>query len=121
MAKSNINCLILEDAYYTASELCNYIKSLRPDITLRGVVDSLAEAREILYEGNINLIIADTSVSDGETIDFLKKYSPTPIILFSEYDQDFFVTDGMNIVAYIILPVSKEDLNQAFEKLVKFN
>ncbi len=83
MAESDINCLILEEVYYTASELSQYVKTISNNIKNVIVADSIDEANAILSNDEIGLIISNTHVNDGLTTEFLKNRKiQNPIIFF---------------------------------------
>lgn len=110
--------IILEDAYYTALDIRETVKRLRSGYRLIGITDETSEAVRMIYREDADMMIADTSASDGDSIGRLQKESVSiPIIFISEYSEDAERVRNLNMVDFILKPVTPSDLERAFSRL----
>lgn len=110
--------IILEDAYYTALDIRETVKRLRSGYRLIGITDETSEAVRMIYREDADMMIADTSASDGDSIGRLQKESVSiPIIFISEYSEDAERARNLNMVDFILKPVTPSDLERAFSRL----
>ncbi len=114
--------IILEDAYYTALDISETVRRLRSGYRLIGITDETSEAVRMIYREDADMMIADTSASDGDSIGRLKKESVSiPIIFISEYSEDAERARNLNMVDFILKPVTPSDLERAFSRLDSMN
>ncbi len=119
MTKRTIHYLILEDAYYTALDIRETMKRLRPDYRMVDMYEEVSSAIQKLRQGGIDLIIADTEVADGNSIEaFVQAGIRTPVIFISGYsDQADFVRSLDMAVDFILKPVTPLSLERALLRL----
>ena len=92
------------------------------DIRLIGITDETSEAVRMIYREDADMMIADTSASDGDSIGRLQKESVSiPIIFISEYSEDAERVRNLNMVDFILKPVTPSDLERAFSRLDSLN
>ncbi|MBD5356119.1 MAG: hypothetical protein HDR88_03820 [Bacteroides sp.] len=117
MADRRFNFLILEDSYYTRCDVAEHVRKIRPESDRILISESIQEACEVFEHENIDLVIADTTVCDGETIDFFLEYNLTvPVVFYSGYDCEEDYLRNLNIVDYLKLPVTFDALKESFRK-----
>ena len=114
---NSIKYLVIEDSYYLACEIQDYLKKYREDIEIY-IAESLNDTYRILGQRNIDLIITNTQVSDGYSIDdFRKNEINIPLIIYSTYH----ITEkkeltGLKIIDFLILPITQKKLENALKK-----
>lgn len=114
--------IILEDAYYTALDIRETVRRLRSGYRLIGITDETSEAVRMIYREDADMMIADTSASDGDSIGRLQKESVSiPIIFISEYSEDAERARNLNMVDFILKPVTPSDLERAFSRFDSLN
>lgn len=112
--------IILEDAYYTALDIIETVKRLRPGYRLIGVEEEASEAIRLICNKPPDLIIADTTVGDGNSIEEFKKASiKIPLIFISESSDAYYSAQDLNIITFILKPVLGLDLAKAFDRFDK--
>lgn len=90
---SKINALIVDSDHYSTGILCQILRGF--GLSQCRVVDTIAQAREILSKGNIDLVICEASMPDeqpGEFIRWLRRLPQgptkyTPIVMLTGYTQ----------------------------------
>lgn len=111
------NLLILEDSYYTRCDVAAHIRILHPHDYRILMTESIVETCELIEREDVDLIIADTTVCDGETIDFFRDYGlRLPVIFYSGYDCVPESLRGLNVVAYIKLPITFESIRNSLDR-----
>lgn len=113
--KENIECLILEDEYYTAFEIRRLLCAYNPAYTVAATLESCKEFTEFIDRGqNVDLIVSNINLADGMVLEPLSSMKrPIPVILTcAEYPQDFKMP---NLVGCIYKPVTGELLYKCLE------
>ena len=114
---NSINYLIIEDEYYSRQELKAIMASIRPEYHCAGEVEGVAEAVKFLGEKTVDLILADISVCDGFSTEvFHITRCHTPVIITTGYEQYRNQVSHMNVVGYLLKPVTHEMLKQSISK-----
>ncbi|MGM9815747.1 MAG: response regulator [Lepagella sp.] len=112
--------LILEDSYYTALDIQETIRRLRPGFRLMDITDDTATAICRIRQQRVDMMIADTSASDGDSIGKLTDASVrTPVIFISECGDAMGRAKRLNMVDYILKPVTLSDLSYALDRYDK--
>jgi DNA-binding LytR/AlgR family response regulator len=92
-----------------------------PFLELTGVAENAVQANDLLSSQNIDLIFLDIQMPRLSGLDFLKvvQYPPLVIIItaFSEYAIEGF---NMNVIDYLVKPVSFERLLKACNKAKEY-
>lgn len=118
MPDITLTYIILEDAYYTAVDLRETVKRLRPGYRLAGIAEETAKAVRLIRSEEPDLLIADTSASDGDSISLLLQAGVnTPVIFISEYALLAERARSLNMAGFILKPVTSADLQRAFAGL----
>lgn len=114
MADRTLKYIILEDIYYSALDIRETVKRFRPGYRLLGMADETAEAVSMIRSGQPDMLIADTSASDGDSISILQEAAiDTPIIFISEYASQAERAQDLNMVDFILKPVTPLDIERA--------
>jgi len=111
--------IIIEDELKAAKSLTNMISKLRPDARVIAQIQSIENAVEYLSEKEApDLIFMDIQLSDGlcfEIFGAVKIHCPVVFCTaYGEYAMDAIKANGID---YLLKPFSKEDLQDAFEKV----
>lgn len=110
--------IILEDAYFTSVDIRNSVSCIRPECEFVAGVEATGEAIEILKREKVDFIIADTEVCDGDSIESLKRAGiKTPVIFISGYKEQRQQVQGLEVLDFLLKPVSPESLGNAIAKL----
>ncbi|MBL0740556.1 LytR/AlgR family response regulator transcription factor [Chryseolinea lacunae] len=114
--------VIIEDEIKAAKSLAALIAKLRPDATLVAQLQSIESAVEFLTQNaQPDLIFMDVQLSDGMCFDIFKAVKiQCPVVFctaFGEYAMDAIKANGID---YLLKPFSKEQLEEAFEKVDNF-
>lgn len=114
-----INYVLFEDEYYTSISLKSMIADFRPNYCLVGESESVAMAASILDKQSPDLVITSMQLADGCGIDALRlSHSRMPTILIAEHKANI-TSDGLNVIDYLLKPVSAECLWQSIVKFEK--
>lgn len=114
-----MNILLIEDEAPAASRLSKMVLQKRPDATLLGCLDSIADA-EAWFSSNPmpDLVLMDIHLADGSAFDLLQRVSVTaPIIFTTAFDQHAVEAFKANSIDYLLKPVKGEELEAALQKL----
>lgn len=112
--------LIVEDEIPAAEKLERYLKKYDADIVVTEKLNSVASSTDWLQKNQdtVDLIFMDIQLLDGksfEIFDAVKIHKPIIFITaFDEYAIDAF---KVNSIAYLLKPITFDDLSSALEKL----
>jgi DNA-binding LytR/AlgR family response regulator len=110
--------LIIEDEDSAASRLKNLINTIRPEVEILGVIDSISEALQWFSQNNLpNLIFMDIQVSDGLSFSIFDKININcPIIFTTAYNGYAIKAFEVNSIDYLLKPIYEDKLTKSFEK-----
>jgi|SRR5882757_3552864 len=111
--------IIIEDELKAAKSLASLIFKLRPAAKITAQLQSIESAVDYLSQnGEPDLIFMDIQLSDGLCFEIFKSVKiHCPIVFctaFGEYAMDAIKANGID---YLLKPFSKEELQEAFEKV----
>lgn len=112
-----INCLIVEDEPLAAEIIQGYITEI-PSLHLVGIATDAIYAMEMLQREKIDVIFLDIHLPKIKGLDFIKTLNhPPKVILTTAYRE--YALDGyeLNVVDYLLKPVSFSRFMQAVNKL----
>ncbi|MFD2919682.1 LytR/AlgR family response regulator transcription factor [Terrimonas rubra] len=112
-----INCLIVEDEPLAAEIIQGYITEI-PSLHLAGIATDAIYAMEMLQREKIDVIFLDIHLPKIKGLDFIKTLNhPPKVILTTAYRE--YALDGyeLNVVDYLLKPVSFNRFMQAVNKL----
>lgn len=117
MPDTTLTYIILEDTYYIAIDLRDTVKRLRPRYRLAGIAEETAEAIRMIQSEEPDLMIADTTAGDGDSISVLQRgATDIPVIFISEYAVLEERAQNLNMIDFILKPVTIPDLERAINR-----
>lgn len=114
--------VIIEDEEMAVIRLSEMLTSISNDIKIVRTLDSISDS--IAYFSNdpsYDLILMDIHLSDGNSFDIFKYVTITkPILFITAYDEYAIDAFKQYAVDYLLKPVRKEHLEDAFNKYTRF-
>lgn len=110
--------LMIEDEPLVAVSLSRLVQELEPGVTLYGPLPTVAASKEWLATHPApDLILADIQLADGISLDIFSEGRPgCPIIFTTAYNEYAIRAFKVNSIDYLLKPVEKKELQQAFHK-----
>lgn len=117
-----MNIIIIEDEIKAAKSLAGMIGKIRPTAKIAAHIQSIENAIDYLtHNKEPDLIFMDIQLSDGLSFEIFKTVKiHCPIIFCTAYDEYAINAIKANGIDYLVKPFSKEDLQEAFEKVDNF-
>lgn len=114
-----MNTLIIEDEKAALRNLKTMLAEVAPDMTVAGEADSIADSIEWFVSHPMpDLVFMDIHLADGSAFEIFEHTDITcPIIFTTAYDEYALRAFRVNSVAYLLKPISRDDLRQALDKL----
>jgi len=111
--------LIIEDEVQAAWNLQQTIMTVKPDVTIVGVIDSISVLQEWFTQNEgPDLIFSDIQLGDGIVFDAFKKMTlGCPIIFCTAYDEYLLQAFKVNSIDYLLKPIDEIEVKKSFEKL----
>jgi DNA-binding LytR/AlgR family response regulator len=114
--------VIIEDEIKAAKSLAGLIAQVKPDAKIVASLQSIEGAISYLSGNEApDLIFMDIQLSDGLSFEIFKSVKINcPVVFctaYSEYSMEAIKANGID---YILKPFSKEEVQQAFEKVNNF-
>lgn len=114
--------IIIEDEIKAAKSLASLITQIQPNATIVASLQSIESAVEHLSQhGSPDLLFMDIQLSDGLCFEIFKSVTIScPVVFctaYGEYAMDAIKANGID---YILKPFSKQELEEAFEKVNNF-
>ncbi len=113
--------LIIEDERIPAERLQDMLLKLRPGMDVSGPVRTVRDAAEyICRHPDLDLILSDIRLEDGNCFECFDKISTKAMIVFTTaYDEYALKAFDYNCVDYLMKPVSSRELEIALSKCEK--
>lgn len=113
-----VSVVIVEDEKLVAKALARKIQELEPDFEVVALLHSLSEAIEwFLNNPEPDLLFLDIQLSDGVSFEIFKKVNiQTDVIFSTAYNEYALKAFELHSIAYLLKPISHEDLKSAIEK-----
>lgn len=117
-----MNIIIIEDELKAAKSLATLIAKLRPSAKILAQLQSIEGAVNYLTRNEQpDLIFMDVQLSDGLCFEIFKAVKiHCPIVFCTAYGEYAMEAIKANGIDYLLKPFSKEDLEEAFEKVENF-
>jgi two-component system LytT family response regulator len=115
-----INALIVDDEEYSRKSLFFLLEGHCPEVKIRGIAKSVAEAKTMLYAGNIDLVFLDIAMPIEDGFSLLPEIQKTnsSVIFTTAYDQYALKALKANAIDYILKPIEIEELKEAVDKAI---
>lgn len=110
--------LVIEDEPLVAESLMKMVKQLEPSAELAGPIPTVKASLKWLDE-NIqpDLILSDIQLADGISLDiFYEQKINCPVIFTTAYNEYAIRAFKVNSIDYLLKPVDKKELQDAFQK-----
>lgn len=106
--------LLVEDSYLVRQNLTNMLTELRPEWKTLGYCEHTGQIKNRMLLSP-DFVVADSHVSDGESLDMLKQYANnSPMIFYTHLiDESRAINSLPNIVKFIYEPISCEEMEEA--------
>jgi DNA-binding LytR/AlgR family response regulator len=115
-----IRCIVLEDEEPAQNLMKFYIKKLA-DVELVEVFDNALEAADFLENNDIDLIFTDIEMPRLTGLDFIRMQNPCPpIIIITAYPDRANQAYDLDVIDYIVKPLSFERFQKAIKKVQRF-
>lgn len=114
--------VIIEDEIKAAKSLASLILQIKPGASIVATLQSIEAAVDYLSQHETpDLLFMDIQLSDGLSFDIFKSVTINcPVIFCTAYGEYSMEAIKANGIDYILKPFSKEDLQQAFDKVASF-
>jgi len=114
-----LKCIIIDDIAIARRGLAEYVQKT-PTLDLIGSFYNVYEALDTLNNIKVDLIFLDINLPLLSGIDFINQYSPKQLIIFTTAYSDFaLIGYELNVVDYLLKPISFERFNNAVDKALK--
>lgn len=115
--------ILVEDEQPAASRLQKMIKALGEPVTIEAILDSVEDA--VLWFNTHpppDLAFFDIQLADGLSFNIFEQTTiDCPVIFTTAYDEYAIKAFKVNSIDYLLKPISKEDLQGAWDKFVLLN
>ena len=109
--------LVLEDEQLVAKSLIAILHQLEPGSEIKGPVETVKKASDILSQEVPDLIISDIQLADGISLDLFNEQGvQCPIIFTTAYNEYAIRAFKLNSIDYLLKPIDKEELKAALNK-----
>lgn len=109
--------LIIEDERFAYEELKRMMNVVRPDYELCGWASSVEQAIQLVSNLQVDLMLVDIRLSDGDSFEIFEHIkSTTPIIFTTAYDEYALRAFKLNSIDYLLKPVDEKELDAALSK-----
>ncbi|HEY0678727.1 MAG TPA: response regulator [Chitinophagaceae bacterium] len=116
-----IRCLLIDDEPLALQLLTSYVEKLEY-LELAGVCNNAIDALNFLQKTKVDLLLLDIQMPGLTGIDFLRSLSNKPRVIFtSAYTQYALEGYELNVLDYLVKPVSFERFVIAINKLFQTN
>lgn len=113
-----MNLLIVEDETAAARQIQQLATSIQPGCQVLAMLESVSETVAWLNSHPApDLILMDIQLSDGISFDIFEQVTVTaPVIFTTAYDEYALQAFKVNSIDYLLKPIEREELEQAFNK-----
>jgi len=117
-----MNIVIIEDEHLAYERMAKLVKEIIPVSQIVAHHDTVdASRRWFLQNPSPDLVLLDVQLSDGTAFDLLKLVNiDCPIIFTTAYDKYAIDAFAATSIDYLLKPIKKADLENAVQKLKKF-
>jgi DNA-binding LytR/AlgR family response regulator len=114
-----MNILIIEDEPQAAQRLSSLVKELIPGGNILATIDSVKKSVEWFDKNTApDVALMDIQLADGISFQIFEQCTVScPVIFTTAYDSYAVKAFKVNSIDYILKPVDKEELKNAFSKL----
>ena len=111
-----IKVLLVDDEYLALQLLENFVQQV-PELELMAKTKSPNEAIDILNRESIDLLFLDIQMPSMSGVSLLESLKDPPVTIFTTAYSDYALTAfDLNVVDYLLKPISFERFSQAVDK-----
>lgn len=111
-----IKVLLVDDEYLALQLLDNFVQQV-PELELVAKTKSPNEAIDILNRESIDLLFLDIQMPSMSGVNLLESLKDPPVTIFTTAYSDYALTAfDLNVVDYLLKPISFERFSQAVDK-----
>ncbi len=115
-----MNILIVEDEFLLANELAERIMQIVPNANILDKLGSVEEAVKWFSKYTCDLLFLDIHLNDGLSFSIFQKVDVhCPVIFTTAYDEYAIKAFEVNSIAYLLKPISDNELKKALGKFAK--
>ena len=116
----SINALIVDDEEYSRQSLYFLINEHCPEVKIKGIAQSVAEARKMLKSGEIDLVFLDIAMPNEDGFNLLPdlQKANSSVIFTTAFDQYALKALKASAIDYILKPIDIEELKSAIVKVI---
>ncbi len=112
------SCIIVEDEPLAAKLIARHLEKIE-SLELIAICKNAMEAFEIVNTKKIDLMLLDIQMPKLSGVDFLKSLSNPPSVIFTTAYKDYAIEGyDLNIVDYLLKPISFERFLKAIDKFL---
>lgn len=113
-----MNLLIVEDEIPAQQRIVKMVNELNKTVHIVATADSIDAAVEAIQQHqNIDLALMDIELADGQSFEIFKRVDVKfPVIFTTAYDEYALKAFKVNSIDYLLKPIDRNELKQAFEK-----
>ncbi len=114
-----MHILLVEDEDAAARRLEKMVRSILPQATLHGPLESVTDTLQWLHDHDLpDLLLLDIHLADGSSFELFDKMDiRCPIIFITAYDEYAIRAFRVNAVDYLLKPVKHSELSQSLHKI----
>ena len=116
----SINALIVDDEEYSRQSLFFLIKGHCPEVKIRGIAQSVAEARKMLKSDEIDLVFLDIAMPYEDGFNLLPdlQQANSFVIFTTAFDRYALRALKASAIDYILKPIDIDELKNAIGKVI---
>jgi DNA-binding LytR/AlgR family response regulator len=114
-----MNLLIIEDEPASAQRLKKMAEEIDPGVKVLEILDSISSS-VVWFKAHLapDLVLMDIHLADGLSFEIFKKAEVScPVIFTTAYDQYAIQAFKVNSIDYLLKPIKKTELADAFRKM----
>jgi two-component system LytT family response regulator len=117
-----LKAIIVDDEEFARSSLFFLLQQNCPSVEIAGIARSVAEAKEILSEQNVDLIFLDIAMpgDNGFALIDLAQQKQALVIFTTAYDQYALKAIKANALDYLLKPIDIDELIVAVDKAFNY-
>lgn len=114
--------LIVEDEKLNADRLKRLLLSIKPNLEILSVEDSISSTIQWLESNETpDIIMMDIRLSDGLSFEIFSNYEvKCPVIFTTAYDEYAVKAFKFNSIDYLLKPIDKDELEDTFKRYEEF-
>ena len=113
------SCIIVEDEPLAAKLIARHLEKIE-SLEVIAICKNAMEAFEIVNTKKIDLMLLDIQMPKLSGVDFLKSLSNPPAVIFTTAYKDYAIEGyDLNIVDYLLKPISFERFLKAIDKFLR--